>query len=92
MSKGSKIEIRKVRPSDSEALLAIQNPPAVDIYCRNRRQIAPDEHHQWFSVRLAKYGREKYYVATVDGQVAGYLRYDLVADYYDIGIAIPPPK
>lgn len=84
------VKIRNIKPGDSQAVLAIRNSLEVYRFCRNARQIRPEEHAHWFAKRAKQKNGGYYFIATLNDEVAGYLRYDLVGDIYDIAIAIFP--
>ena len=84
------IIVRNVQPSDAEDVFAIRNLPGIYKYFRNPRKITPREHAHWFAVQLKPRNRRNFFIATVGGKIAGYLRYSLVKDTYDISVAVVP--
>ena len=84
------IKIRNIEASDAEDFFAIRNIPSVYKYFRNPRKVTPEEHAHWFISQLKSINRRNFFVAILGGKIAGYLRYYLVKDTYDVSIAVFP--
>jgi len=71
------VELRALRPEDSDRLLAWRNSPAVAPYMYSEHLISPEEHARWFA-GIEGDARRAYWVIEMDGEPVG------LANLYDI--------
>lgn len=82
------ITIRNIRKEDSLWILKIRNAEDVRRHFLNRRKVEVDEHRQWFAEQLKPESKKQFFVATRQGCVAGYMRYDLKNGAFHISVAV----
>lgn len=71
-------DLRRAIPSDSEQVWTISNHPSVREHSINKDGIPWEKHETWFSAALAD-PELLFYVAKLDGEVVGQLRYKRVS-------------
>jgi RimJ/RimL family protein N-acetyltransferase len=69
------VRLRPAEPGDEARLLGWRNDPAVRAASFSDAEVAPDEHHRWFSRKLED-PATALYVVEVDGEPAGQVRLD----------------
>ena len=83
-----KITVRNIHRGDALHILAIRNATDVRQNFRNKDGVSVVEHEQWFTQQLKPENRKRFFVAMIGRDLAGYLRYDLKNDHFDISIAV----
>lgn len=71
------LELRRLRPEDSDRLLHWRNSPEVAAYMYTDHRIDPEEHARWFA-GIEGDQRRAYWIIEMDGQPVG------LANLYDI--------
>ncbi|GEM_PF-174738 len=82
-----KIRVRTVRSGDDKRILEIRNTDGVRRNFCNTEKVSPVEHDQWFAKQLKPENRKRFLVATREGKIVGYIRYDLRNNDYTVSIA-----
>jgi RimJ/RimL family protein N-acetyltransferase len=95
------IEIRNCNYSDSTMVFDWKNSEDARKYARNMDEISLVDHAIWFSFRISKIQQEPFWIATLNGISAGYVRFDkpiknrlefevsifISSDYRNLGLA-----
>lgn len=87
----TRLVLRSAIANDEKLLLEWANDKQVRANAFNTRAIAPDEHHRWFSARLANPAECRFLVAeTEDGVPLGQVRFDRHGDAWVIDYSVAP--
>jgi len=82
-----RISMRPAVAEDEVALLELANDPAVRATAFSPRAITPEEHHLWFSTRLAS--EQDLMLLALDGaQLVAYVRFDLRSGDAELSIGL----
>lgn len=83
------IEMRKVRPDDSERLYAWRNHPAIRAVSRNAEPIVWGDHSLWFTAVINDSSRQLL-IGQRDGEAVGVVRFDILNGQAEVSIYLVP--
>lgn len=72
------MKFRAVNLTDTGSLFEWRNSPAIWRYYLNPRAVSADEHEKWFN-SIISHPTKKIYIALVEDQPAGYIRFDVIS-------------
>lgn len=89
---GHQLSLRRVEQEDSLLVFTLANDPFVRAASFSPQKITKEEHHCWFSKRIAKTD-SPFYLAYIESSFAGYIRFDKTAPgTATIAIAVSPEQ
>jgi UDP-2,4-diacetamido-2,4,6-trideoxy-beta-L-altropyranose hydrolase len=90
VTRDTPFRLRPAVAADEALLLEWANDPATRANSFNTDPIAAEDHHRWFSARLARPESSRIYIAEADGVPLGQARFDLKDAVWVIDYSVAP--